>query len=141
MSGTRPNAIANRPRLLYLLVSFSFLLLALASKSYTGSCHQFVNHYLGDLFIVGCLYFLLLLCFPNLSPLPLAALVLAVSVSVESAQAHVVPILQRLPHWIRFWTGTTFDPLDILAYCAGIALAASTHLLLKRGAEGRVPAA
>jgi len=133
--------LANKPRLLNLLLSFCFLLLALASKSFTGSFHQFANHYLGDLFIVGWLYFLLLLVFPKLRPSLTAAVVFTMSVLVEIAQAHLVSILPGVPSWILFWTGTTFDPLDIFVYFAGVALAVITGLFLMKGEERQVPAA
>jgi hypothetical protein len=132
--------LSAKPRLLNLLLSFSFLLLALASKKYTGSFHQIANHYLGDLFIVGWLYFLLLFVLPELRPLIAAALIFTMSVSVEITQASLVSFFPGIPRWILFWTGTTFDPLDIFVYCLGVMLATITDLLFVRGAERRAPA-
>ena len=133
MFGKYSKALANEPRLLNLLLSLCFLLFALASKSYTGPFHRFANHYLGDLFIVGWLYFLLLLVFPKLSPSLTAAVVLTISVFVEIAQAKLITKFPGVPSWILFWTGTTFDPLDLLVYLAGVSLAVSTDLFLIRG--------
>ena len=130
-----------KPRLLNLLSSFCYFLLALASKRFFGPFHQFANNYLGDLFIVGWLYFLVLIVFPKLKPAITAGIVFTMSVFVEMAQAHCLPLLPGLPSWVLFWTGTKFDPLDIAIYFAGAALAALTDLLLRRSTAEKALAA
>jgi len=141
MFGKYSKVLANKPRLLNLLLSFCFLFLALGSKNYTGSFHLIANHYLGDLFIVGWLYFLIMVVFPKLMPLITAAAVFTLSVTVEITQAHLVSVFPGVPNWILFWTGTTFDPMDILVYFAGVVLTVITDLLLMRGKERQTPAA
>jgi hypothetical protein len=141
MFGRYSAIFTRKPRLLNLLLSFCYFLLAVVSKRFSGPFHQFANNYLGDLFIVGWLYFLVLLVFPKLTPAITAVIVLTMSVFVEMAQAHCLPLLPGLPGWVLFWTGTKFDPMDIAVYFAGVALAALVDLLLRRGTAGQVPAA
>jgi hypothetical protein len=52
-------------------------------------------------------------------------------VVTEITQAQLVRIFSGVPSWILFWSGTTFDPWDILVYFAGIGLAIILDLLLK----------
>ena len=141
MYGKYSKLLLNQPRFINLLLSFCFLLLALASKRFTGSFQQFANHYLGDLFIVGWLYFLLLLGFPKMKPALAAAVVFTISVTVEIAQASLVSTFPGIPNWILFWIGTTFDPLDIFVYLAGVALAVIIDLFVRRRVERQVPSA
>jgi hypothetical protein len=122
-----------RPRAVALLIAFCYLILAIVSKLYSGPSHIFVNHYLGDLFIVGWLYFLVLWIFPKLKLAVAAALIFTISVFVEFAQVYLRPISSGLPKWVLFWTGTMFDPLDLAAYSAGVALAVVTDHLIWRG--------
>ena len=133
--------MTKKPRLLNLLLSFSFFLLALVSKRFSGPFHQFANNYLGDLFIVDWLYFLVLFVFPKLRPAITATIVLTMSVFVEIAQAYYLPLSPGLPSWVLFWTGTKFDPMDIAVYVAGAVLAVLIDLLWRRVTADQVPAA
>jgi hypothetical protein len=127
--------------LLHLLLSFCFLLLALGSKRLSGPFHQVANNYLGDLFIVGWLYFLVVLVFPRLKPAVTAAIVFTMSAFVEIAQAYGLPLMPGLPDWVLFWSGAKFDPMDMAAYAAGAVLAALINLLVSKSTAGQVPAA
>jgi hypothetical protein len=138
MFDKKPKVLDNKPRLLSILLSFGFLLLAWASKNYSGPYYRFTNHYLGDLFIVGWLYFLLLFVFPNLKPSSTALIVFLFSVLVEIFQAYLFSIFPGVPSWILFWTGTTFDPWDILAYLAGVALAVIIDWFINSKQESHV---
>jgi hypothetical protein len=92
-------------------------------KSYTGPFPDFVNGYLIDILLPFGLYFLLS---PQDAVVPVlrrwwvkALPVLAIGYAVETAQLFGVPIL-----------GRTFDPLDYLAYTAGVSLAVTTDIML-----------
>jgi hypothetical protein len=100
-----------------------FLLLALLSELYVGLWERIVNIYVGDLFIVGWLYFLVALCWPKLKPVVTGAIIFGVALSVELFQATGIPARPETPGWIVFWIGNVFDPLDIVVYPAGILLA------------------
>jgi hypothetical protein len=85
---------------------------------------------MGDLFIVGWLYYLFVFFFTKLRPSITAVLVFTISIFVEISQAHLVSILSAVPNWILFWTGMTFDPLDLIICAVGVALAVITNLIL-----------
>lgn len=87
----------------------------LTGPSYSGPYPDFVNGYLLDILIPFAWFFLLCLVdLPILKRLVVRGLlVLFVASSVEIAQLFGVPIF-----------GRTFDPLDFLAYGAGILMAA-----------------
>ena len=139
MADREAKVLARRNRLQYLVLSFFFLLLALGSKRVTGSIHEITNHYIGDLFIVGSLYFFILVVFIRLSPISTAVIVFAFSVLIEIAQAYVFPFLVGIPEWFRFWFGTTFDPFDIVVYFAGVALAVLADLQFIRRKSRKDP--
>jgi hypothetical protein len=124
-----------KPRLLNLLLTLCYLLLALVSKGFSGPFYKIANNYLGDLSIVGCLYFLVLFVFHWLKPAMTVAIVFSMFVFVEIAQAWCLPLLPTLPGWVLFWSGAKFDPMDIAVFFAGAALAALIDLFLRRGRE------
>lgn len=65
---------------------------------------------------------------PRLSVPRAAVLALAVSFAVELAQLSPVPGALAAKHiLLRLLLGTTFSPYDLLAYTAGVALAAVAH--------------
>lgn len=99
------------------------LLHFVTGKHYAGPCPDFVNGYLIDIVLPFALYMLLApqdAVFSFMKPWTSKALpVLAIGYSVETLQYFGVPLF-----------GKTFDPLDYLAYTAGIAAAVLVDRLL-----------
>jgi hypothetical protein len=110
-------------RLLSLIVLLLFLGAAFASKFYRGAGQVFAEAYLGDLFIVGCLYFSLGTILPKMAMWKKAGLIGLVAVLVESFQATGIPASWGLPAPLSFIMGTAFDPRDFLFYALGIFIA------------------
>lgn len=96
------------------------LLHFLTGESYSGPCPGFVNGYLIDILLPTCLVLLLGLVQIRLLQAPAfrAAGVFLLGCAVEASQYLGYPIF-----------GSTFDPMDILAYAGG----ASLGLLLDQG--------
>lgn len=93
----------------------------ITGESYRGPFPIFVNGYLIDILLPMVLYFLLVL--PEIkwmrSPIFRAIAVFLLGCTVETSQYLGYPIF-----------GSTFDPLDILAYASGIGLGVFFDLLL-----------
>ncbi len=102
---------------------FLALALALASKYYHGPHHVFADAYLGDVFIVGCLYFWLALIKPRWYPRLKGGIILLVALTVESFQATGIPASWGLPEPFVFVLGSQFDIRDLAFYLLGITLA------------------
>jgi hypothetical protein len=83
----------------------------------------FVRPYLGDLLVVGLIYFTVRAC-ANVPPVTAAFATLAFACVVEGAQA--VHLIQRLGLQdnavARVVMGDTFEWLDLVAYAAGVGL-------------------
>ncbi len=106
-----------------IITSFVALALAFASKYYAGPYRHFSDAYLGDVFIVICLYYWLASAFP---PLPILAKFSAIAVlacAVEFVQLSGWPARLDLPEPFVFILGTSFDPKDFLFYAIGLCLA------------------
>jgi hypothetical protein len=93
----------------------------ITGENYRGPLPDFVNGYLIDILLPMSLYLLLSL-FPNrviCSPLFRAWAVFGFGCLVETSQYFGRPIF-----------GTTFDPLDLLAYAGGVLLGVLLDLVL-----------
>jgi hypothetical protein len=110
-------------RPLSLLVLLFFLSAAFASKFYRGAGQVFAEAYLGDLFIVGCLYFGFGLVFTKMAVLHKARIIGLVALSVESFQATGIPASWKLPAPMSLILGTSFDPRDFVIYTLGLFIA------------------
>ncbi|RQW02123.1 DUF2809 domain-containing protein, partial [candidate division KSB1 bacterium] len=121
--------------LLCLFVSSFALALAFASKYYAGPHQRFADAYLGDVFIVICLYFWLALLWPQLHVLTKFALIAGLAIGVELLQATGLPASLRLPAPFVFVLGTSFDQRDFLFYGTGLMVAVLFDLLLVRWAR------
>ena len=106
-----------------LLIAFVLLALAFASKFYYGPYWRFSNAYLGDVFIVGTLYFFLSIGLPTLAPLKKALIIALVALCVELFQATGIPASWGLPEPFSFVLGTAFDWRDFIFYSIGLLLA------------------
>lgn len=112
-------------RLLSLIVSLVALALAFWSKYYSGPYYQLADAYLGDVFIVMCLYFGLALAFSRLSILKKFLTIAIVACSVELLQFSGWPASLNMPEPFVFILGTSFDPRDFIFYAIGLSLAAA----------------
>ena len=106
-----------------LLMAMVLLLLALASKVYRGPYWQFSNAYVGDIFIVGTLYFILSFAAPGFPPIKKAFTIGMIAVAVELFQATGIPASWGLPEPFSFVLGTSFDPRDFMFYGVGLIVA------------------
>ncbi len=106
-----------------LLMAAVLLALAFASKYYRGPYWRFSNAYLGDVFIVGTLYFILSIAVPQQSALLKALIIALVALAVELFQATGIPASWGLPEPFSFVLGTAFDGADFLFYAVGLLLA------------------
>ncbi|QHT58448.1 DUF2809 domain-containing protein [Cellulomonas sp. H30R-01] len=96
----------------------------------------------GDALYAALVYLLVLLVAPRLAPWQAGAVATAVCAVVELAQLTGGPaaLVQAVPV-SRFVVGTTFVPVDLLAYALGAGFAtlvdASTLRMVRRSREGR----
>ncbi|NKY40310.1 DUF2809 domain-containing protein [Cellulomonas septica] len=96
----------------------------------------------GDALYAALVYVLVLLVVPHVAPWRAGAVATAVCAVVELAQLTGGPaaLVQAVPV-SRFVVGTTFVPVDLLAYGLGAALAAvvdaSVLRMVRRSREGR----
>jgi hypothetical protein len=106
------------------IVAIALLVAALhfvTGKQYQGPAPAFVNGYLIDI-VLPMMLFLLLSLVPNKfirSPIFRACAVFGFGCCVEASQYFGHPFF-----------GSTFDPLDFLAYAGGVALGAILDLVL-----------
>lgn len=96
----------------------------------------------GDALYAALVYVLVLLVAPRVVPWRACAVATAVCVAVELAQLTGAPaaLVEAAPV-SRFVVGTTFVPVDLLAYAVGAALAtavdATALRMVRRSREGR----
>ena len=110
-------------RIYCLIVSLVALSLAFWSKFYDGPYWRFADAYLGDVFIVICLYFWLALFRPGLHILTKFALIAALAFGVELFQATGLPAALNLPEPFVFILGTSYNAFDFLCYGSGLLCA------------------
>lgn len=133
-----PATPMSRPRLLavFILTALAVVLIALYARG------PFWRGFLGDVTIVLVLFSGAGLMVRR-EPRRLALWVLGVCFVVEGAQGlHLVDRLGIQAHWLRVAIGNHFDPLDLLAYTLGAALAAliGRHALHRPDGASRGPA-
>lgn len=96
----------------------------------------------GDALYAALVFVLVLLVVPRVAPWRAAGVATAVCVAVELAQLTGAPaaLVQAVPV-SRFVVGTTFVPVDLLAYAAGAGLAMLVDVaaprMVRRSREGR----
>jgi len=100
----------------------TFLALAFWSKGYDGPHQRWVDAYVGDIFIVACLFYLLSLICPLWRTVIKFLIISGIAVAVESFQATGIPASWRLPEPFVFILGSSFDPLDFLFYGTGLLM-------------------
>ncbi len=115
-----------------LVASVTFLCLAFLSKGYSGPYQWFAEAYLGDVFIVGCLYFALSLVAPEKSGLFKFIAIGLFAVVVEFFQATGLPAALNLPEPFVFVLGTSFDVFDFVSYFIGLLLAVFVDRVIYR---------
>lgn len=105
----------------YLPPALGVLALGLGVLAYTGPGRVLVRGALGDVLVVIFMHFSL----GTLWPAPLwrrAAFVGVFSFTIEGIQALGV-VSPQDPMWSQLIFGSTFDPLDLVAYTLGLAMA------------------
>ena len=115
-----------------LIVSLVALALAFVSKFYSGPYWRFADAYLGDVFIIICLYFWLTIMCVNLSIVFKALMIAALATVVELFQLSGIPTRWDLPEPFVFILGSSFDPKDFIYYAIGLCGAVGIDILLKR---------
>jgi hypothetical protein len=90
---------------------------------------------LGDALYAALVYALVVLVAPRTGAVRAAVVAAGLCAVVELAQLTGVPaaLVQHLPA-ARFVVGTTFVPVDLVAYATGAALAALADVGIRRGA-------
>lgn len=112
-----------RYRWLSLAASLLALTLAFIAKYYVGPYERFADAYLGDVFIVICLYFWLAIAAPRFRILSKFIVIAAVASFVEFLQLTGLPARLNLGEPFVFILGTSFDPRDFIFYGVGLTLA------------------
>ena len=109
----------------------------LASRSHASPLPATLGGYPGDALWAMLVFLCLALVWPRAAAVRLALAALALSFAVEAAQLYQAP-------WIRELRATTaghlvlgqgFDPLDLLAYAVGVAMALLADRLLPRASR------
>jgi hypothetical protein len=121
-----------RYRRLCLAASFVALVLAFIAKYYVGPFERFADAYLGDVFIVICLYFWLAILAPQFSILSKFMVIAAVACCVEFLQLTGFPARLNLGEPFVFILGTSFDPYDFIFYALGLTSAVLLDVVLIR---------
>ena len=124
MTSSKQNINIRTYRLYAAVASIITLGLALWSKYYSGPYHTFADAWLGDVFIVICLYFWLALAFPRFTILIKFLAIALLATGVELLQLSGWPASLNVPEPFVFILGTSFDPKDFLCYAIGLTLAA-----------------
>jgi hypothetical protein len=106
-----------------IIFSLLFLAVAISGKIYKGPYHWLADAYLGDLAIVGCLYFWLAFIFPGWRPYIKTITIAAVAITVELFQATDIPKSWNLPKPFVFILGSQYDANDFICYATGLAIA------------------
>ncbi len=102
------------------MVSILFLTFAVAGKIYKGHGWQYADAWIGDIGIVGCLYFWLAIFIPRHRPAAKTAVIAVVATAVELFQWTGIPRSWRLPRPFVFILGSRFDPRDFICYAIGL---------------------
>jgi hypothetical protein len=110
-------------RISAVIFSVLFLTVAVSGKIYRGPYQWLADAYIGDVAIVGCLYFWLALIFPSWRPSLKTLTIALVAVSVESFQATQIPKRWKLPRPFVFVLGSQFDANDFFCYAIGLTIA------------------
>lgn len=119
-----------------LILAVIFLSVAIFSKIYQGPYQSQIDAYLGDVGVVGFLYFILSIFSPKQRPMWKALIIALVATAVEMFQLTGIPRTLELPVPFVFVLGTSFDPYDFGCYFVGILLALmiDQKLLLSKNA-------
>jgi Protein of unknown function (DUF2809) len=122
----------SRNRIIVALCIVGITLLGLASRKYPGYFPAFFGKYLGDALWTAMVYFIWAWCFPFQSFVRIGLIALLISFGVEFSQLIQIPWLNAIRQTTvgHLILGTTFSPLDLLAYCFGTVLAIALDLLV-----------
>ncbi|MBN1999515.1 DUF2809 domain-containing protein [candidate division KSB1 bacterium] len=121
-----------------ILFSSIFLAFAVAGKVYKGPGWHYADAWMGDIGIVGCLYFGLAVFIPKRRPVTKTAVIAAVATAVEVFQWTGIPRSWNLPRPFVFVLGSRFDPTDFLCYIVGLFAAWQVDRLLMTKSEKEV---
>lgn len=106
------------------LIALASLAACLVALVYRGPGWRLLRHTGGDVFAAALLYALVGLALVRWTRTRRAALTLGIAVAIEAAQALDL-VAPDAPRWVHVLLGATFDPLDLLAYAVGVAVAAA----------------
>jgi len=112
---------SNRRRLA--LIAAASLGVCLVALVYRGPGWRLLRHTGGDVFAAALLYALIGLALARWRRTRRVTVALAIAAAIEFAQLLAL-VGPDAPRWVHIVLGATFDPLDLLAYAAGIGLAA-----------------
>ena len=111
----------SKHRTFYATATALFLVAGLTTVFYTGPGHAFLRATVADTIVVPFLYFLWSAAYPTSRPIR-AGGVLAVAFGLETLQ--LLELVEPDSHLLLQLTlGSTFDPLDLVAYTVGLAVA------------------
>jgi hypothetical protein len=98
--------------------------LGLASRTYDGLFPNALGKYPGDALWTVAAYLGWKLVFPAMAPWKLGLMALGQSVGVEFLQLYHAPWLDgiRRNHFGHLLLGSTFNPMDLVAYSVGAAV-------------------
>jgi len=121
-----------RNRLILSLCCLAIVALGLASRKYPGYFPAFMGKYLGDALWTGLVYFIWAWFFPTQSFWWIGLTALLISFGVEFSQLIQWPWLNAIRQTTvgHLIFGTTFSPMDLLAYCFGAVWAMGTDSLV-----------
>ncbi|MEG0275002.1 MAG: DUF2809 domain-containing protein [Longicatena sp.] len=112
-----------RKRTWCLVVVFCIVIVGLYSRS-TYPFPMFLKAYLGDVLWTSMVYFLLVLCFPNVKASTAFIIALLGSFFVEFSQLISNPTLDYLrTTFLRYIIGQGFVWSDLICYCVGAIFA------------------
>lgn len=116
------------------------LSLAFLSKYYNGPHFRFADAYLGDLFIVICLYFVLAGFILKMHIRQKLSSIAVIACSVEFLQWTKIPAQLNLGEPFVFILGTSYDPQDFIFYGLGLTMAGlldKTFIRFREGGNGK----
>jgi hypothetical protein len=105
------------------LSACAFIAIAFASKAYRGPAWRYSDAYVGDVMVVGFIYFVLSFFMISMSIRRKIIYVFGYALLVELFQATGIPNSWHLPAPFIYVFGSVFNFIDILAYLVGLALA------------------
>ena len=110
-----------RNRLILVLCCLGIIALGLASRKYPEYFPAVLGKYLGDGLWTAMVYFIWAWFFPSQSFLRIGLIALLISFGVEFSQLIQLPWLNAIRQTTvgHLIFGTTFAPMDLLAYCFG----------------------